>query len=50
MPIDLLAQSAVLLVQTQRVSGGHVGLLKKYCNRLNVTACAIEFMKTVGEG
>ena len=29
-PIDLLAQSAVLLVQTQRVSGGHVRLLKKY--------------------
>ncbi len=28
--IDLLAQSAILLVQTQRVSGGHVGLLKKY--------------------
>ena len=29
-PIDLLAQSAVLFVQMQRVSGGHVGLLKKY--------------------
>ena len=28
-PIDLLAQSAVLLVRTQRVSGGHVGLLEK---------------------
>ncbi len=31
-PIDLLAQSAVLLVQARRISGGYVGLLKKYCH------------------
>ena len=35
-------------MQTQRVSGGHVGLLKKYRHHSNVTACAIEFIKMVG--
>ena len=25
-----------------------MGLLKKYCHYTNVTACAIEFVKTVG--
>ena len=48
--IDLLAQSAILLLQTQRVSGGHVELLKKYCYLMNPTACAIEFMITTCRG
>ena len=26
----------------------YLGLLKKYCHHSNVTACAIEFTKTVG--
>ena len=51
-PIDLLDQSAVLSdgVVASYLHTIHSGLLKKYRYRSNVTACAIEFTKTGGEG